>query len=267
MLMLQLMPMPFNCRISEYGKSVDVQEFKTKYTIGVSPLDALSKCTKLVQDMFGSVEPAGHGSFLECTMYPINAIIHPSRLYTLLQDWTKTGSVLPSNPYFYEDFTPEAAQLMDDVNKELIEIAKALTTQGVPASVPHIFDWLAVYVYDEPKDSNLQTFFQTNAAYKGFKCPLIPGKDKDGKEGFVPDFTNRYFTEDINLGLCGYKGLADIAKVSTPVIDRIIEWAQSYMKVEFVVDGKLVGKDIGLTNAPQRFGIHTLEDLANMYPR
>lgn len=259
-----LMPMPFNCRIEEFGKVVNVQELKRNYTIGVSPIGALPKCQKLIEDIFGSVEPAGHGSFLECTMYPINAVIHPARLRTLLMSW-KPGDVLPENPLFYEEFTAEAAKMMDDINKDLIVVGKALTKQGVPASIPHIFDWLAVYVYNEDKDSNLQKFFQTNDAYKGFRCPLIPAED--GKEGFVPDFTNRYFTEDINCGLCGYKGLADIAGVETPTIDSIIEWAQSHMGVEFMVDGKLVGKDVGITNAPQRFGIKTIEDLRKLYPK
>jgi hypothetical protein len=42
----------------------------------------------------------------------------------------------------------------------------------------------------------------------------------------VPDFENRYFTEDIPLGLCVYKGIADIVGVPTPVMDTVLAWAQ-----------------------------------------
>lgn len=257
-----LMPMPFNCRISEYGKMVKVQELKKKYSIGVIPSTAFDESKVLIEDMFGgSVLPAGKGTFLECSLFPINAIIHPSRLITLLSSWEE-GKELDENPLFYEDFTPEGAACMDETNKELIEIGKSLTAKGVPVDIPHIFDWLACYVYNEPKESNLQRFFQTNDAYKGFRCPLIPGPS--GK-GYVPDFENRYFSEDIPCGLCLYKGLADIAQVETPKIDEIIMYCQKYMKKEYVVDGKLVGRDVGETTAPQRFGINTIDELKKLY--
>ena len=257
-----LMPMPFNCRISEFGKHVHVQELKKNYSTGVMPKSAFDKSKQMIEDMIGgSVLSAGEGTFLECSMFPINAIIHPSRLFTLLSSW-EDGKVLDENPLFYEDFTAEGSKCMDETNKELIEIGKGLTAKGVPVDIPHIFDWLACYVYNEAKDSNLQRFFQTNAAYKGFRCPLIPAKE--GK-GFVPDFTNRYFTEDIPCGLCLYKGLADIAEVETPKIDSIIEYCQKYMGKEYVVNGKLVGKDVGETSAPQKFGIRTIDDLKRLY--
>ena len=255
-----LMPMPFNCRIEEFGKVVDVQELKRRYKIGVTPIQNLQKCLKLTEELFGHAEPAGSGSFIECTMYPINAIIHPARLYTLLCDW-KSGDILAENPYFYEDMTPEAADMMDKLNKELIAIGKGIHAQGIDAEIPHIFEFLAVYVYGEPKDSSLYNFFRTNEAYKGFRCPLLPVEGG----GYVPDFQNRYFTEDINLGLCGYKGIGDLAGIETPVMDTIIEWAQKYMEREFVVDKKLTGKDVGVTSAPQRFGMNSIEDLRSLY--
>lgn len=152
---LGVMPMPFNCRIEDYGTKVKVQEFKKTYTIGVSPSSKLEECKQLVKDLFGQAKSAGNGSFLECTMYPINAVIHPARLYTLLSDW-RPGMTLPENPLFYEDFTSEAATIMDNINQELIAVAKTLTRQGVRVDIPHIFDWLAVYVYKEDKSSNLQ---------------------------------------------------------------------------------------------------------------
>lgn len=258
-----LMPMPFNCRIETFGKHVKVQEIKRHYSIGVLPHSAFDRCKGLLQDTLQakSVEPAGGGTMLECTMWPINAIIHPARLYTILKDW-KEGDVLKSNPLFYEDLTEEAADMMDKINNDLVVVGKGLQAAGIPVgTIPHIFDWLAVHVYDEPKDSNLQQFFTTNDAYKGFRCPLVG----DDSKGYIPDFNNRYFTEDISLGLCGYKGLAEIVGVETPIFDLIITWAQGYMGKELLVGNSLKGKDLGETNAPQRFGIHTVEDLKQLY--
>jgi len=116
-------------------------------------------------------------------------------------------------------------------------------------------------------NSNIQRFFQTNDAYKGFKCPLVPANGGNGNEneGFVPDFSNRYFTEDIPLGLCVYKGLADIANVETPTIDKIITFCQLHMGKEYILNGKLEGKDVNTTSSPQRFGIKSISDLQKLY--
>lgn len=53
----------------------------------------------------------------------------------------------------------------------------------------------------------------------------------DGK--FTIDYDYRYTQEDIPYGLVVMKGIAAIAGVATPNMDRVITWAQSVM-------GKLV---------------------------
>ena len=149
---------------------------------------------------------------------------------------------------------------MDTVNKELIAIGDKLEQNGIPSRIPHIFDFLAKYVYKDPC-SNLQDFFSKNDAYKGFRCPL---KQQDNGE-WAPDFGNRYFTEDIPLGLCIYKGVADLVGVATPAMDEIITWASRYMGKAYLEGGKLSGKDVVETNAPQKFGITSLDGLKKRY--
>ncbi len=249
-----LLPMPFNCRISEFGKRVEVQEFKRNYKVAVRPAAAEDAVIALNTRLFGHTESCG--DFLAATLYPINAVIHPARLYQLCKDY-KEGDFLPENPLFYEQMDAETAGYMDRVNQELLEVSKTLREQGVAESldVPHIFDFLAKYTYQDDS-ADLQTFFTTNPAYKGFRCPFI-----QKEQGWVPDFANRYFTEDIPLGLCIYKGVAELAEVETPFIDTIIQWAQGHMGKEYLVDGRLAGRDLGETYAPQRFGITSRSQL------
>lgn len=83
----------------------------------------------------------------------------------------------------------------------------------------------------------------------------------DGK--FLPNFKYRYMTEDISFGLAVVKGIADIAGVDTPSIDKVLYWAQGILNKEYVVNGRLVGKDVGETRAPQRYGLITLKDILN----
>jgi len=72
----------------------------------------------------------------------------------------------------------------------------------------------------------MTTFFRTNPGYRGFRYPF---KELPDRNGWKPDFSNRYFTEDIPLNLCIYKGVADFVNVNTPVID----WMQSHMDKEY----------------------------------
>jgi hypothetical protein len=71
--------------------------------------------------------------------------------------------------------------------------------------------------------------------------------------GFVPDVTYRYFTEDVPCGLVVIKGLAELFDVDTPTITTVIEWMQEKMGKQYVVDGRVGGRDIAETRAPQRF--------------
>ncbi|MCV6604892.1 MAG: hypothetical protein OIF34_06285, partial [Porticoccaceae bacterium] len=104
LVLFAILPMPFNCRITGYGKRVEVQEFKHNYRVGVLPTSATDDIIALNEKLFGHTESCGH--FLSSTLYPVNAILHPSRLYTLCKDW-QPGQILPDNPLFYEEMTEE----------------------------------------------------------------------------------------------------------------------------------------------------------------
>lgn len=251
--LFSILPMPFNCRIVDFGKRVYVQEFKRRYKVGATPSRFCQEAVAITKRLFGYTESCGNS--LSCSLYPINAVIHPSRLYALCKDWHE-GDFFKENPLFYEEMNDESADLMDAVNKELIDVAQALAEAGVAdVAVPHIKDFLARYVYRD-NSPTLKSFFTTSHAYKGFRCPFV-----QREQGWVPDFSNRYFTEDIPLGLCLYKGVAEIVGVETPVIDRILSWAQKHMGKEYLVGHKLTGKDVNETACPQRFGINTVEQL------
>lgn len=253
MVIFSILPMPFNCRIVDFGKRVYVQEFKKRYKVGATPSHQSAAAAAISDHLFGASESCGHS--LSCALYPVNAVIHPARLYSLCKDW-HVGETFESNPLFYEDMNDESVELMDAVNKELIAVVDALNVQGMgEVEVPHIQDFLADYVYRDDSIS-LKSFFTTNHAYKGFRCPFV-----QVGTGWVPDFSSRYFTEDIPLGLCLYKGVAEIADIKTPVIDRILTWVQKCMGKEYLVGHRLVGKDVDETACPQRFGITTVEQL------
>ena len=83
--------------------------------------------------------------------------------------------------------------------------------------------------------------------------------------GYIPDKSSRYFIEDIKFGLCILKSFAEILNVDTPEIDKIATWGQKFLEKEYIVDGKLKGKDLNELTIPQNMGINTKEELINYY--
>ena len=90
---------------------------------------------------------------------------------------------------------------------------------------------------------------------KGLLTP--PFKTPDGK--FIVDYKYRYMTEDIPFGLVVMRGIATLAGVSTPNMDKVITWAQKQMGTEYLVDGKMIGKDICNTRSPQKYKINDVD--------
>mmetsp|Transcript_107424 Transcript_107424/g.331886 ORF Transcript_107424/g.331886 Transcript_107424/m.331886 type:complete len:133 (+) Transcript_107424:2-400(+) len=110
--------------------------------------------------------------------------------------------------------------------------------------------------------STLKSCMNTNKAYNGLTHPCT------GEAGnFMPDLKYRYIAEDVPTGLCFVKGLAEIIGIVTPNIDKVMKWAQECIGLEIIVDGKMTGKDLAKTRAPQGMGITTPEQfirLANL---
>jgi hypothetical protein len=63
------------------------------------------------------------------------------------------------------------------------------------------------------------------------------------------------------------RGIAELAGVATPMMDKVITWCQRVCGKEYLIKGRIVGKDIGTTRCPQAFGFKTLDELmsANAY--
>uniref|UniRef100_A0A0G4HVM0 Opine dehydrogenase domain-containing protein n=1 Tax=Chromera velia CCMP2878 TaxID=1169474 RepID=A0A0G4HVM0_9ALVE len=292
-----LVPMPFNCRITDFGHHVAVQEFKRNYKVGTMPPSpkAVAAVTEAVEALFGPCKSAGH--FLSVTLHPLNAVIHPARLYCATASW-RPDRPLPRNPLFYEEMCEKSGNAIDAVASEMVTVGKVLREAHgfTDLDVPHIMDFLAKFVYgDYAKDCH--TFFSQQNAYKGFRCPFqqvplpadapaldaalpqagaVPSTSSLAEDpaapapgcGFAPDFSNRYFSEDIPLGLALNRGVAEIAGAPRPTIDRLLLWAQHHMRKEYLIPAPesqagyvLGGRDVGETAAPQRFGIRTVAQL------
>jgi len=257
-----VMPMPFNCRIKEYGKCVDLAAFKDQFDLAAFPGKDGEAAGKMLGEILHRPVNVG-GNMAALHLLGANPNIHPARLYGMWGDWDgKTP--YPENPLFYETWDDKSAELADGISNERCGVWKEIVKRtggsaGKDTDVKPIREYIfQCYGKQIADPSTTKGVFGTNAGYQGFKCPM---KEEGG--GFVPDFKNRYFSEDFPESFAIYKGLADLIDYPTPVIDRCFLWAQPYMEKEYITgeagSARLNGKDAMSTKAPQAYGYDTLE--------
>ena len=258
--------LPWAARISKYGSEVIVMG--TKDTVMSSVMlrgnDKINKSDVVtkIQFLLGgkpTIKLTSH--VLELTMHT-KASLHPPIMYSKWRNWD--GQPLDTPPLFYQGIDEEAAKYMNAVSDESLSIAREIARRCPDVDISQIgtlHAWLISHYPTQIKDkSSLLTSMKTNGAYEGLVHPMKPSTD--GK--FVPNFDYRYTREDIPYGLVVFRGIATMINVPTPVIDEIIYWAQNKLGKDFLVDGKLTGKDVDGTRIPQNFGFKTFDDLLNM---
>jgi NAD/NADP octopine/nopaline dehydrogenase, alpha-helical domain len=247
--------LPYQCRVLEYGSSVDLIGHKRQVKVATEPSDRAGDVARLLTNLIGVTEVVPLPNFLTVALTPANQVIHPTIMYGLFHDYTEP---LAEPPLFYQNTDDFTAEVMQKTSDEVLAIASALQAaigQSIP--VPALDDMMREMYADELEDaSTMKSIFRTNLGYQGLFAPMI--KTDDGR--FAPNFGYRYLTEDIPRGQCVLKGLALLAGVATPTIDRLIRWAGSVMGIEYLSDdGEFNPKILQKTAAPQAFGLSTIE--------
>ncbi|ELT92175.1 hypothetical protein CAPTEDRAFT_141167 [Capitella teleta] len=257
--------LPWACRFLEFGRKAEVLGTKGTLQGAVNagctapPMDA----TAMLQKVLGPLPKLlTSGHLIGITLMATNGYLHPSIMCGHWEKWD--GKTMQEPPLFYNGVSKESAQLLSDVSDEVVATAKTLEEKckGVcMGNVSHMYQWyLRCYGNDIDDKTDLYTCIKTNRAYKGLTHPCTANEDGS----FSPNFGYRYMTEDLPFGIVVMRGVATIAGVPTPHMDRIIYWGQKLMGKEYLVDGELKGKDIPSTRSPQAYGINTLEALMGL---
>jgi len=198
-----LLPLPFNCRIKEKGKSVDIAGVKKNFVI----------FGKYDPEFFSGLKQAFHwvnelvyvGDIFYADFIPLNSIIHVARLVNLFGE----RDSIDKDELFYEDMTRRDTDLMMKMTQEFISAV------GGAIYAKRYFDigyFLPFFVYRTKYD--LHELFTKHSVYKGFTLPV---KEIEGK--FYPNRESRYLFEDIhNLKCCIRK-----SKIDTPVLKYCLE--------------------------------------------
>ncbi|XP_031563157.1 tauropine dehydrogenase-like [Actinia tenebrosa] len=255
--------LPWATRIMEFGKDCEVLGTKDTMmgSVQIGSVTPRRDPFTVVQKLIGE-KPAliTKGHPLAANLMSVNAYLHTSLTYNEWCTWD--GTPLDKQPLFYHGVTEGAAALLGSLSDEVVQIAKAIQAQSPDTDMSEVIDMHTYYKARYPDDiedkTSLLSCIRTNAAYKGLTHPMM--ETKEGK--FVPNYANyRFLTEDIPFGLVVIRGIAEVVGVATPNIDKVLTWCQEQINKGYLVDGKIQGKDVKDTRAPQRYGFTTLKDI------
>lgn len=226
-----LQRVPYTGRPLEYGHSARLKGYKPYLKVATMNIDNQDGIVSMLTDWYHTpVYKLSH--YLEATLSNSNPLLHPCRLYVLFKDWT-SEKVYKKIPYLYDkDWDDESSALWVACDNELSKIISRLPVNK--EEVPTVLEY-----YGCKNIKELTSKMQSIVPFKGVQPHMI-----ESAGGYKLDTSHRYFIEDIPYGLVLIKSFAELTEVDTPNIDKVLYWAQNLMGKEYLVNGKLTGKDI-----------------------
>jgi len=256
--------LPWACRFSEWGKKATILGTKAQILASVTPPSKTDKALKTLQGLLG-VYPMiiNSPNNLGISLRNPGMVVHPGVMYGRWGPESWDGKAKDAKPLFYQgvdEFTEKVLVEMTDEVQAVCRKMESLVPGLSLSDACTLKQWyMDSYDGQMADTSSLKACMNTNSAYKGLTHPC-----KADAGGFMPDLQYRYLAEDVPTGLCFSKGLAEIIGVKTPTIDKVMVWAQECIGLEIMVNGKMTGKDLHKTRAPQGVGITTTAEFLKL---
>ena len=204
---------PFISRTIEYGHRAELKGYKDTLSVAIEQTESKEPIRQQLEQIFEKPVTL-LDSYYEVSLSNSNPLLHPSRLYTMWKDW-QPGIVYPRNPQFYAEWTLEASTLLIQMDEEFQNLLKILGLK--PGCIPTVLDY-----YESTDVESLTHKLQTIKAFQGIYSPM-----KEVPDGFTPDFTSRYFTEDFPYGMRFIIETAQQHHVDIPTIEKVYHWGMS----------------------------------------
>jgi hypothetical protein len=252
-----LASIPWMCKLEEAGARVRLLGKKNINGLATPARAAAPALCDGMAVMLG-MPVVDVGNFLQIVFNPGNQLLHPGLMYDLFRDWD--GRPLAEPPLFYESVTERGAEVVSAMGDEMLAVRAAIERArpgfDLTAVMPVDLAIRAAYGADIADHGSLRGILRTNRAYAGIRTPMVPVPG-----GFAPDWSSRFFLEDIPFGLVVVRGIAELAGVPTPRIDEVVRWAEGRMGKRYLAGDRLAGPDVAESGAPQRYGIRSLAAL------
>ena len=218
---------PFIARTKEYGHSADLLGYKPSLSVAIEQTEDKDTLRATLQDLFRCPVNLLE-SFYEVSLSNSNPLLHTSRIYSLLQDHSE-GKLYDRVPFFYKEWTEEAASLYIAMDCELQALLRVLGVRE--GAIPDVLTY-----YESTDAASLTRKLRSIPAFQGIPAPMKEA-DAQGQcqcqsqcqNRYVPDFSSRYFTEDFAIGLCFTRNLCRENGVPCPTMDKVYEWGERFL--------------------------------------
>lgn len=209
---------PFIARTDNYGRSARLLGYKKSLNVAIEARsdDATEILVALLSKMFDVPVALLHSHF-EASLTNSNPLLHPARLYTMWRDY-RPGDVFERQPEFYSEWTDEASRLYIDMDREFQQLLQVLPVR--PGAIPDVLTY-----YESHDAASLTAKLRSIEAFKGIAAPMLKTDN-----GYTPDFTSRYFTEDFPYGMGLIESTAIDHNVSLPLITQVYRWGMKMIE-------------------------------------
>lgn len=196
---------PYISRVSEYGKNARLLGYKSQLSAVIEGLDNTFRQT--LEELFLTPVNLLH-NFYEVSLSNSNPILHTGRLYSLFHGREHTP--FDHNILFYKEWTDDASQTLIDMDAEFFQLLDMMDIHSIQPLLQY---------YDSTDAASLTRKISSIPAFQTIASPMYRTAD-----GWLPDFTSRYFTEDFPFGLRWIHQIAHQHNIHTPLIDTVYQW-------------------------------------------
>lgn len=223
--------LPYGCRLLEPGVVRVTTRVLDGLFVAALPSSRTPDLLAKLQVVWPQAEAAKN--VLQTTLQNGNPVLHPAIMLLNASRIENTGGDFL---FYTQGVTPASARLMEAIEGERQELARALGIDIVP----------------DPELGLRQGYVSEATYLKGYNEGV---GFATSRAPHTLDF--RYLTEDVPYGLVFMSELARQCGVATPAIDTVISLASIVLAVDFRAAGKRLPKDLG-------FGDLTLEQVRRL---
>lgn len=250
---------PWQAKTIEYGKIGYLVGEKKNLLLSVFPKKNEEIIKGYISKLFRMNVNTQH--FLSNCLTTSNQILHPVRYYIVFKNCNKDTIINKENiPILYTDMDIESANYLSKVSHEILLIKNNISDiyKINLENVLSLEERIKLQYGDLVKDyTNIKTIFNTATMYTKSKFAMLEVSDNN----FKININHRHFTDDIPYGLVVLKNISLSLKINTPYIDELIYWCQKLMGKEYLINNKLIGKDISETGIFNNYNIKNINDI------
>jgi hypothetical protein len=204
---------PFVARVVDYGSKANLLGYRKQLFVAFEHVEQREQWVQTLADL--TMTPVKLvDSIYEVSLTNSNPILHTSRLFAMWHEWNGEATKTPI--LFYREWNDEASSLLIKMDNEFMSIVRKLEIK-VGEPIQPLLEY-----YESYDASSLTNKIKSIPAFENILAPM-----KETEQGWIPDFSSRYFTEDFPYGLRFIKELAEKLELDIPFIQMVYSWGMS----------------------------------------